>query len=202
MPWMLNCIIYNTIEPQENLNPSQENQEDKNPNPPQPPPNVNNEIDDGLVILRNLEEQLRETREPDRLSLATSLDIISQSIASAQGKLTYISDYREGMYGYYNTGLDKSQIKELGISKQQILSTFRDPRNGQELPLTRKHIYIGWCIHPQISQNWMDRWYMDFDKPPCNNREVPLYFMRKLWDEFILGNHVYYFDIGEFQGVG
>jgi hypothetical protein len=76
MPWMLNCIIYNTIEPQENLNPSQENQEDKNPNPPQPPQNVNNEIDEGLVILRNLEEQLRETREPSRVSLATSLDII------------------------------------------------------------------------------------------------------------------------------
>jgi hypothetical protein len=62
--------------PQENLKPSQENQEDQNPNPPPPPHNVNNEIDEGLVILKNLEEQLRETREPSRFSLATSLDII------------------------------------------------------------------------------------------------------------------------------
>jgi len=55
MPWMLNCSIYNTMEPQENLNPSQENQEDQNPNPPpQPPLNVRNEIDEGLMILRNL----------------------------------------------------------------------------------------------------------------------------------------------------
>jgi hypothetical protein len=43
---------------------------------------------------------------------------------------------------------------------------------------------------------------MVFDKPPCNNKEIPLYFLRKLWDEFILGKHVNYFDIGDFQGVG
>jgi hypothetical protein len=50
MPWILNCIIYNTMEPQDNLNHSEENQEDQNPNPP-PPHNVNIEIDEGLVIL-------------------------------------------------------------------------------------------------------------------------------------------------------
>jgi hypothetical protein len=43
---------------------------------------------------------------------------------------------------------------------------------------------------------------MVFDKPPCNNSEVPLYIWRKLWEEFILGHHVNYFDMGEFQGVG
>jgi hypothetical protein len=48
----------------------------------------------------------------------------------------------------------------------------------------------------------MDRWFMGFDKTPCNNREVPLYFLRKLWEEFILGHHVNYFDIGDFQGLG
>jgi hypothetical protein len=65
------------MEPKENLKCSQENQEDQNPNPPPPPPhNVNIGIDEGLVILRTLEEQLRETREPRRVSLATYLDII------------------------------------------------------------------------------------------------------------------------------
>ena len=95
MTWVLNCIIYNIIEPQENLNPSQENQEDQNLKPPPPPHNVNTEFDEGLVILGTLEKQFRETREPSRVSLATSLDIIMQSIASSQGKLTSISDYRE-----------------------------------------------------------------------------------------------------------
>jgi len=40
------------------------------------------------------------------------------------------------------------------------------------------------------------------EKHPCNNREVPLYFLRKLWVEFILDHHVNYFEIGEFWGVG
>ena len=139
------------MEPQDNLNPSQKNQEHQNPNSPPPPHNVNNEIDEGLVILRNLEEQLKETREPSIVSLATSFETIVHSIASDQGKLTSISDYRKQMYEYYRIGLDRNQVKELGISKQQILFTFRDPRNGQELPLTKKRISIDWCIHPQIS---------------------------------------------------
>jgi hypothetical protein len=41
----------------------------------------------------------------------------------------------------------------------------------------------------------MDRWYMVFDKPPCNNMEMPLYFLRKLWVDFIMG--LLYFDISE-----
>ena len=143
-----------------------------------------------MVILRTLEEKLRDTREPSIVSLSTSLEIIVNSIASDQERLTSIYDYREQMYEYYSIGLDRNQVKELGISKQQILSIFRDPRNGQELPLTKKHISIDWCIHPQISQNWMDRWYMVFDKPPCNNMEMPLYFLRKLWVDFIMRNHV------------
>jgi len=129
MSWMLNCGIYNTMELHENLNPSQEKKEYQNLNPPPPPQNENNEIDEGLVILRNLEEQLRETREPSRVSFDTSLDIIVHSIVSSQGKLTYISNYRERMYEYHGTGLNRNQIKELGIPKQQIFYIFTDPRN-------------------------------------------------------------------------
>ena len=43
---------------------------------------------------------------------------------------------------------------------------------------------------------------MVFNKPTCNNFEVPQYFLRKLWVDFVLGFHVNYFDITEFQGVG
>ena len=45
----------------------------------------------------------------------------------------------------------------------------------------------------------MDRWFMVFDKTPNNNMEVPLYFLRKLWAESVLGLHVNYFDINEFH---
>ena len=43
------------MEPGDNVNHLEENQGEKNPNPPQPP-NVNSQIDEGLFILRTLEE--------------------------------------------------------------------------------------------------------------------------------------------------
>ena len=38
---------------------------------------------------------------------------------------------------------------------------------------------------------------MVFDKLPCNNVKVPQYFLRKMWDNFVLGFHVIYIDITE-----
>jgi hypothetical protein len=116
MPWLLNCRRYNKMEPRDNENHSEENQEDQNPYPPQTP-NVNTQIDEELVILRTIKEQLRNTREPRRVFLTTSLEIIVKSIASSQRKLTSIFYYREIMYEYYNTGLDRNKVKDLGISK-------------------------------------------------------------------------------------
>ena len=52
-----------------------------------------------------------------------------------------------------------------------------------------------------MKANWMTRWYMVFDEDPQGNRDIPFYFLRKLYAEFILGKHVNYFDILEFQGV-
>ena len=48
----------------------------------------------------------------------------------------------------------------------------------------------------------MDRWYMVFDEDPHGNRDIPFYFLRKLYAEFILGKHVNYFDLLGNQGVG
>ena len=43
--------------------------------------------------------------------------------------------------------------------------------------------------------------YMDFDIPPHNNREVSLYFLQKIYAEFVMGKHVNYFDMLGFQGA-
>lgn len=48
----------------------------------------------------------------------------------------------------------------------------------------------------------MDSWFMVSHEVPNNNMEVALYFLRNLWEKFMLGLHVIYFDIGEFQRVG
>ena len=57
-------------------------------------------------------------------------------------------------------------------------------------------------MEPNVKANWMDRWYMVFDEDPHGNRDIPFYFLRKLYAEFILGKHVNYSDILKFHGVG
>lgn len=167
------------MKPEDNVNHQPTDQGEENPNPPQPP-NLNTQTNDGLDTLRKLVNQLRNMREPSRESLSISLDVIARSITSAQGKLTSIFEYREIMFEYYNAGFDGKKVGYLGISKQEIMSIFINPRSQQQPPMTKKCICIDWCIHPKINKNWMDRWYMVFDKPPCNNREVPLYCFSKI----------------------
>ena len=43
---------------------------------------------------------------------------------------------------------------------------------------------------------------MVFDYPPCNNNEVPLYFLKKLYCEFVLNEVPNYFDFSDFFGRG
>jgi hypothetical protein len=112
----------------ENVNRQLVYQSEENPYPLHPP-NINTQIDEGFATLRTLVNQLRGTREPIRESLATSLDVIVRSIPSSQGKLTSISEYRERMFEYYNTGLDRNQVIDLGIYKKQLMSIFIDPRS-------------------------------------------------------------------------
>ena len=49
--------------------------------------------------------------------------------------------------------------------------------------------------------SWKDLWYIVFGEDPHGNRDIPFYFFKKLYAEFILGKHVNYFDILGFQGV-
>ena len=48
----------------------------------------------------------------------------------------------------------------------------------------------------------MDLQYMVFNEYPHGNRDIPLYFLRILYGEFIFAKQVNYFDILVFQGVG
>ena len=47
-----------------------------------------------------------------------------------------------------------------------------------------------------------DCWWIIFDKPPHNNLEVPFYFLRKLYVEFVLGLKVNYWSMNANMGVG
>jgi len=79
---------------------------------------------------------------------------------------------------------------------------FIDPQIGK-IPNTNKaHISFKWCTYQPLVDNWVDRWYMVFDVPPHNNREIPLYFLRRMYAKYFLGKHINYFHHLEFQGVG
>ena len=106
------------------------------------------------------------------------------------------------MRQYYSDGLSYKYIKNLKITKDQLFSLCQDPSTRLVPPTNRAHISIDRCMEPNVKANWMDRWYMVFVEDPHGNRDIPFYYLRKLYVEFISGKHVNYFYILEFQGVG
>ena len=106
------------------------------------------------------------------------------------------------MRQYYSDGLSYKDIKNLKITKEKLISLFWNPSTVLLSPTSRAHISINWCMEPNVKANWMDCWYMVFDEDPHGKKDIPFYFPRKLYEKFILGKHVNYFYILEFQGVG
>jgi hypothetical protein len=167
----------------------------------EPNENPEDQLHQDLNQLRALSNELNSTKEPSRVSLASSLQNIIESINIAHSEITNLSQYRARMREHYSTGLSKEQIKDLNITKAQLYSKFIVPSTGQPPAMMRARVCMDWCIYQPWRDNWRKRWFMVFDRPSCNNLEVPQYFLRKLWAEFELGYHVNYFDITEFQGV-
>ena len=102
------------------------------------------------------------------------------------------------MREHYATSMSKEDIKNLNITKSQSWSKFIDPRTGQPPDVRKRQVCMDWCNYQPWRENWRKRWFMVFDKPPCNNVEVPQYFLTKLWAQFVLGFDVNYFDITKF----
>ena len=113
-------------------------------------------------------------------SLSDSLLTIVDTIARSNDSLYIITSYRERKRQQCVDGLSYNEVKKLKITKEHINTLFRVPGMDDILESTRPHISIEWCTFPPIRYHWMDRWYMGFDIPPHNNREVLLYFLQKL----------------------
>jgi hypothetical protein len=158
------------------------------------------EIVAALSSLRCLSDVFKEGDQL-RLSLGQTIDTIAGTIRDAQGDL-YDITLKDSRRQFYTNGISYKDVKKMKIIKDMLFSLFRDPSNGMTPLVSKPHISIDWCIEPRIEENWMDRWDMVFDEDPHGNRDIPLYFVRKLYVEFILGKHVSYFEILEFQGIG
>ena len=122
-----------------------ENEPSNNPEPnPNMNPNPNSEGEQDrnshiIVNLASLRCLSSSIRGGDHLiqSLADALDIITNTIAEAQGTLYNISSYRESRRQYYSDGLSYKDIKDLKITKDQLFSLFRDPSTKLFPPTSR-----------------------------------------------------------------
>ena len=137
-----------------------------------------------LRLIGHLREIGSAWRGGDELcrSLSSSLLTIVDTIARSNDALYSIASYRETKRWEYVDGLSYNEIKKLKIIKEKIYTFFRMHGMDDIAESTRPHISIEWCIFPPIRDHWMDRWYICFYITPHNNREVPLYFLRKLYE--------------------
>ena len=110
--------------------------------------------------------------------------------------------WHEEMHAIFDDGLDYDEVVALNISKDDLVSLFANPKIG--LPVNRKKpkLSIKWCTNDAICANFWDRWWMVFDIPPHRNLEVPFYFLKKLYAEFVLGLKVNYWSMKSNMGVG
>ena len=98
-------------------------------------------------------------------------------------------------HAFYVDGLSYQQVKDKDLKKYDLYVIFTYPNCSNFLLETMKAFPIYWCTHARMRSCFWDRWYMVFELTPCNNYEVLLYFLRKLYCEFILGEKPNYFDI-------
>jgi hypothetical protein len=68
------------------------------------------------------------------------------------------------MFKYYRTSLDKNQMRDLNIIKQELMTFFIDPRTGLQPPVIKKCICVDWWTYQPFTENWIDRWSMVFEK--------------------------------------
>ena len=126
----------NTNEPSKEMNETNQT-EDPNPELNEENPELNeeenpeDELHRDLNKLRILSDELKNTREPSRVSLTTSIQNIIEYISIANSEITSLSEYRARMREHYSTGISKEDIKNLNITKSQLWSKFTDPRTGQ-----------------------------------------------------------------------
>ena len=123
----------NSNEPSQERGETNQSEDPINPklneeNPELNKQNPEDELHGDLNQLRILSDELKKTREPFRVSLTTSLQNIIGSIKISHSEITSLSKYRARTTKHYSTSISKENIKNLNITKSQLLSKFTDPR--------------------------------------------------------------------------
>ena len=140
----------NTNEPSQERN---ETNQSEDPNPELNEENPKDELHGDLNQLRILSDELKNTREPSRFSLATSLQNIIESINISHSEITSLSEYRARMREHYSIGISKEDIKSLNITKSQLWSKFTDSRTGQPSYVRKRRVRMDWCNYKSWREN-------------------------------------------------
>lgn len=138
----------------------------------------------------------------ERRKLRNSLKEMLKYVNAINKKLTNWQDRRQEARNFYVDKLSHKEVKDENITKLQLCSLFTNPHTYQNIELNVKMFPIHWFHHQGIRKNLWNRWYIVFDHPSCNKCEVPQYFLRKLYYEFILKKIPNYFDMRDFQVRG
>lgn len=83
----------------------------------EPNENPEDQLHQDLNQLSALSNELNSTKELSRVSLASSLQKIIESINIAHSEIANLIEYRAQMREHYSIGLSKEQIKDLNITK-------------------------------------------------------------------------------------
>ncbi|HEX4849251.1 MAG TPA: hypothetical protein VFV08_00525 [Puia sp.] len=156
---------------------------------------------------KQIEDIIVRLKEPTNSTLhistlAQSLESMLSNVDSISKQISSWSDKRREFREYYVDKLSYEDVKKLQITKLDLCSIFTNPQTNQPPPITCKRFPIHWCNNQAIRDNFGQRWWMVFDHPPCNINEVPQYFLRKLYYDFVLNKVPNYFDMRDFQGRG
>ena len=103
--------------------------------------------------------------------------------------------WHESMHAMFDDGLDYDEVVAVNITKDDIVSLFVDPKICKQVEHTKSKLSIKWYTNEAIHTNFWDHWWMVFDIYPHNNLEVSFYFIKKLYDKFVLHLKVNYWSM-------
>ena len=130
------------------------------------------------------------------------LNTIVDNIETLTNHQNVALHWRDEMHKMFDDCLDYDEVAALNITKDDLASLFVSPKMGLPVDPKKSKLSIKWCTNDAIRANFWDRWWMVFDIPPHGNLDIPFYFCRKLYVEFVLKLKLNYWRMKANMGLG
>ena len=177
-----------------------QNRPPNDPLPPQNPPRIEDLINENLTELRGLRRTYNSV--PTLAPMLSMLNTIVDNIETLMNQQNAALHWCDEMHEMFDDGLCYDEVAALNISKDALVALFVNPKIGLQVNRKKPKLSIKWCTNDTIRANFWDRWWMVFDIPPHGNLDIPFYFLRKLYAEFVLKLKVNYWSMKPNMVVG